>query len=103
MTVELRKYAMKVLQGDMMTPISVYQSLKGQHKMLFESSAKHEESGRYSFIAINPVAEIKGNNEEFVFSKGAENDKVKGNVLDRLKAIIPFHEENYPLLSLEEP
>lgn len=96
MTVELRKYAMKVLQGDMMTPISVYQSLKGQHKMLFESSAKHEESGRYSFIAINPVAELKGNNEEFVFSKGAENDKARGNVLDRLKELIPFHEESYP-------
>jgi len=44
MTVELRKYAMKVLQGDMMTPISVYQSLRGQHKMLFESSATHEGS-----------------------------------------------------------
>lgn len=96
MTVEVRKYAMKVLQGDMMTPISVYQSLRGQHKMLFESSAKHEESGRYSFIAINPVAELKGNKEEFDFSKGLENDKSKGNVLDKLKEVIPFHEEMYP-------
>ena len=46
MTVELSRFAIKVLQGDMMTPISVYQSLTGKHKMLFESSAKHEESGR---------------------------------------------------------
>ncbi|MFL1996815.1 anthranilate synthase component I [Lysinibacillus irui] len=96
MTVEVRKYAMKVLQGDMMTPISVYQSLTGKHKMLFESSAKHEESGRYSFIALNPVAELKGNKEEFYFSKGQENDKSKGNVLDKLKEVIPFHEESYP-------
>ncbi len=96
MTVEVRKYAMKVLQGDMMTPISVYQSLRGQHKMLFESSAKHEESGRYSFIALNPVAELKGNKEEFDFSKGLENDNSKGNVLDKLKEVIPFHEERYP-------
>ncbi|HBT73109.1 MAG TPA: anthranilate synthase component I, partial [Lysinibacillus sp.] len=96
MTVELRKYAMKVLQGDMMTPISVYQSLSGQHKMLFESSAKHEESGRYSFIAINPVAELKGNKEEFIFSRGMEKDTISGNVLDQLKQVMPFHEENYP-------
>ena len=75
MTVEMRKYAMKVLQGDMMTPISVYQSLKGQHKMLFESSAKHEESGRYSFIAVDPVAELKGNNEGYTFIKGLEKEK----------------------------
>ncbi|CAM5262490.1 Anthranilate synthase component 1 OS=Lysinibacillus sphaericus OX=1421 GN=trpE PE=3 SV=1 [Lysinibacillus sphaericus] len=58
MTVELSRFAIKVLQGDMMTPISVYQSLTGKHKMLFESSAKHEESGRYSFIAVNPIAKL---------------------------------------------
>lgn len=79
-----------------MTPISVYQSLSGQHKMLFESSAKHEESGRYSFIAINPVAELKGNKEEFIFSRGMEKDTISGNVLDQLKQVMPFHEENYP-------
>jgi len=82
MTVELRMYAMKVLQGDMMTPISVYQSLRGQHKMLFESSAKHEESGRYSFIAVDPVAELKGTNDAYTFLKGQEKEKSNGNVLD---------------------
>ncbi|HAU35869.1 MAG TPA: anthranilate synthase component I, partial [Lysinibacillus sp.] len=96
MTVELRKYAMKVLQGDMMTPISVYQSLRGQHKMLFESSAKHEESGRYSFIAVDPVAELKGNNDAYTFLKGEEKEKSNGNVLDYLKQVMPFHEETYP-------
>jgi len=96
MTVELRKYAITVLQGDMMTPISVYQSLKGQHKMLFESSAKHEESGRYSFIAVNPVAELKGNNEEYFFLKGMEKEKSRGNVLDYLRQVMPFHDETYP-------
>ncbi|MCR8853165.1 anthranilate synthase component I [Lysinibacillus fusiformis] len=96
MTVELRKYAMKVLQGDMMTPISVYQSLRGQHKMLFESSAKHEESGRYSFIAVDPVAELKGTNDAYTFLKGQEKEKSNGNVLDYLKKVMPFHEETYP-------
>ncbi|KOY80863.1 anthranilate synthase component I [Lysinibacillus macroides] len=96
MTVELSKYAMKVLQGDMMTPISVYQALTGQYKMLFESSAKHEESGRYSFIAVNPVAELTGNQEEYTFSKEEEQEKTSGNVLDKLKQVMPFHQASYP-------
>ncbi|HWI49808.1 MAG TPA: anthranilate synthase component I, partial [Rummeliibacillus sp.] len=54
MTVETRMYEMKTIQGDMLTPISIYHALNGKKKMLFESSAKHEESGRYSFIAVNP-------------------------------------------------
>ena len=78
MTVELRKFAMKVLQGDMMTPISVYQSLEGEHKMLFESSVKHEESGRYSFIAVNPIAELIGDKNGYSFQKV---EKQKNRVL----------------------
>lgn len=96
MTVELSKYAMKVLQGDMMTPISVYQALTGQYKMLFESSAKHEESGRYSFIAVNPIAELTGNQTGYTFSKGNRQEQVDGNVLDKLKQVMPFHKESYP-------
>ena len=96
MTVELRKFAMKALQGDMMTPISVYQSLVGKHKMLFESSAKHEESGRYSFIAVNPIAELVGDKDGYTFTKNDEIDKSSENVLEKLKQVMPFHEEAYP-------
>lgn len=96
MTVELRKFAMKVLQGDMMTPISVYQSLEGKHKMLFESSAKHEESGRYSFIAVNPVAELMGDKGGYTFTKDGESEKASENVLTKLKQVMPFHEDQYP-------
>ncbi|MGE7675850.1 anthranilate synthase component I [Lysinibacillus sp. NPDC094403] len=96
MTVELRKFAMKVLQGDMMTPISVYQSLEGKQKMLFESSAKHEESGRYSFIAINPIAELIGDRNGYSFTKGGETEKSSDNVLVKLKQVMPFHNAQYP-------
>lgn len=96
MTVELRKFAMKVLQGDMMTPISVYQSLEGKQKMLFESSAKHEESGRYSFIAINPIAELIGDRNGYSFTKGGETEKSSDNVLVKLKQVMPFHKAQYP-------
>ena len=96
MTVELRKFAMKALQGDMMTPISVYQSLVGKHKMLFESSAKHEESGRYSFIAVNPIAELVGDKDGYRFSKNDEIEQSSDNVLAKLKQVMPFHETEYP-------
>lgn len=96
MTVELRKFAMKVLQGDMMTPISVYQSLEGEHKMLFESSAKHEESGRYSFIAVNPIAELIGDKNGYSFSKDGEKEKSCANVLVKLQQVMPFHQAQYP-------
>ncbi|MFJ7953444.1 anthranilate synthase component I [Lysinibacillus sp. NPDC096418] len=96
MTVELRKFAMKALQGDMMTPISVYQSLVGKHKMLFESSAKHEESGRYSFIAVNPIAELVGDKDGYTFTKDDDVEKSNGDVLAKLKQVMPFHEVDYP-------
>lgn len=96
MTVELRKFAMKALQGDMMTPISVYQSIKGEHKMLFESSAKHEESGRYSFIAVNPIAELIGDRDGYSFTKGGETEKSSDNVLVKLKQVMPLHKAQYP-------
>jgi len=34
------------LEGDTLTPISIYQKLKGAKKFLLESSLKHEASGR---------------------------------------------------------
>ncbi|KOS68059.1 anthranilate synthase subunit I [Lysinibacillus contaminans] len=96
MTVELRNFAMKALQGDMMTPISVYQSLVGKHKMLFESSAKHEESGRYSFIAVNPIAELVGDKDGYTFAKNENIVNSSGDVLAKLKQVMPFHEADYP-------
>lgn len=97
MTVEQRKFEMRTLQGDMMTPISAYQALKGERKMLFESSAKHEESGRYSFIAVNPVAELVGGGEGYTFIKGEEKENGQGSVLNKLKKVTPIDEtQAYP-------
>ncbi|GGA37413.1 anthranilate synthase component I [Psychrobacillus lasiicapitis] len=97
MTVETRSYEMKEIQGDMMTPISIYQSINGRKKMLFESSAKHEESGRYSFIALNPIAELIGDQSGYTLSytKG-ETEKGSTSVIEKLKNLMPIHMEKYP-------
>lgn len=97
MTVELRQYEMRTLQGDMMTPISVYQALSGERKMLFESSAKHEESGRYSFIAVNPIAELVGDGEGYTYVRDGKEEHGNGSVLARLKQFVPIHDKHaYP-------
>ncbi|MEG0450811.1 MAG: anthranilate synthase component I, partial [Lysinibacillus sp.] len=96
MTVETSMYAMKKLQGDMMTPISVYQSLEGERKMLFESSAKHEESGRYSFITVSPIAELVGDAQGYSYTTSERKEQSTGAVLEKLKEVMPIHDTNYP-------
>lgn len=68
MTVEQREkvFIQKDIPGDMVTPISLYHSLYGKKKILFESSAKHEESGRYSFVAANPIKELISTADEVI-------------------------------------
>ena len=53
-------FKMSKLNGDILTPITIYLRLKGTKKFLLESSLKHSEKGRYSFIGANPIKEIIG-------------------------------------------
>ncbi|MED1204992.1 anthranilate synthase component I [Heyndrickxia acidicola] len=54
------QYKILKLNGDTLTPITVFNRLRGRKKCLLESSLKHQENGRYSFISLNPIKEIKG-------------------------------------------
>lgn len=96
MTVETVNYVMKTLQGDMVTPISAFLSIKGRNKVLFESAAKHEESGRYSFIAFDPIAELIGDNQHYLFKKNGEEEKVEGTVFQKLRELLPVSKEPFP-------
>lgn len=97
MTVEVKNYVLEEIQGDMMTPISIFESLTGRRKVLFESSAKHEESGRYSFIALNPIAELKGNKENYTYQYEDEDRQLEeGSVLEKLRNMLPIQNIAYP-------
>lgn len=97
MTVDLKNFVIQELQGDMMTPISIFGSLKGKHKVLFESSAKHEESGRYSFIAVNPIAQLKGDNNQYSYQEEDGEFKIEeGSVLTKLRNMMPIQNVQYP-------
>ena len=58
--VNKKRLIVREIEGDTLTPISIYQSLKGKKKFLLESSLKHENSGRFSFIGSEPYMELKG-------------------------------------------
>lgn len=97
MTVETRMYDMKTIQGDMLTPISIYLALNGPKKMLFESSAKHEESGRYSFIAVNPIAEMISSNDQYqLFNEDHELVSQDVGAFNKLKTLLPTEDVDFP-------
>lgn len=48
-------------RGDEITPIKIFNSLKGSNKFIFESGEKRNLEVRYSFISENSYLEIQGN------------------------------------------
>lgn len=79
-----------VINGDSLTPITIFQSIKGEKKCLLESSLKHEETGRYSFIAANPYAELigKANETAIVDHMTGEQHQVTGKPLEHLQRLL---------------
>lgn len=84
-------YVVKELNGDIFTPISLFQSLKGKKKFLLESSLKHEQSGRYSFVGSDPFLECKayGNTVQLKKPSASEVDEIEGNPIEIIQNLIP--------------
>ncbi|QFF99038.1 anthranilate synthase component I family protein [Psychrobacillus glaciei] len=87
---------MKKLNGDSLTPILIFRRLKGERKFLLESSAKHDSSGRYSFIGVNPLKSYTGRNGKLIehFYENGKEYTHEGNVFDLLKRLIPSIPDN---------
>lgn len=88
------------MNGDALTPISIFKRLMGTRKFLLESSLKHEESGRYSFVGANPVCEFRGTDTTLMetnFQTGEITHHL-GKPLDLLKHLLPFvdEEDDFP-------
>ena len=77
------------LEGDTLTPISIFQKITGKKKFLLESSLKTEHSGRYSFIGADPILELKGMGNINIISRSNGNETITGNTIDVLKGLIP--------------
>lgn len=80
----------KDLEGDIYTPIGIFQSLQGKKKFLLESSLKHEQNGRYSFIGTEPFMEMKSIEDRVVINQVGQKEMVReGKFLDIVKEYLP--------------
>lgn len=78
------------IEGDIYTPIGIFQSVKGKKKFLLESSLKHEQNGRFSFIGMNPYMEMKSvGNLVQIERENEPAEEVKGRFLDVVKRYMP--------------
>lgn len=89
MNANLQNIMIEEILGDTLTPISIFQRLKGIKKCLLESSLKHEHSGRYSFIAANPAIELKGSGNKTILVKKQSSETIESNPLEVLKKMVP--------------
>ncbi len=85
------QYQIRELNGDTFTPITLFHALKGKKKFLLESSLKHEQSGRYSFIGANPFLELKanGNSVEVLTVETNETKTYEENPITIMKKLFP--------------
>ncbi|WP_338421083.1 anthranilate synthase component I [Mesobacillus harenae] len=78
------------IEGDVLTPISIFQKISGKKKFLLESSLKYENSGRYSFIGADPAFELKAFNGQVVLSNDNGEQNMEGQFLDVLNNLMPI-------------
>ncbi|KAB8137703.1 anthranilate synthase component I [Gracilibacillus oryzae] len=84
-------YKSMTLNGDTLTPISVFNRMNGKKKFLLESSGSHNEKGRFSFIGLNPYKEIIGSAKQTTIINHIKEttENVEQLPLEAVKAHIP--------------
>ena len=93
----------KKIIADTLTPVSVYLRVRDQYPMscLLESSDYHGQESSYSFVAFNPIASFKANQNTIHISKLDAEQKLRINqpedVLRELKQFAHSFEVNQAL------
>lgn len=78
------------IEGDLHTPIGIYRSIREKKKILLESSLKHEQQGRYSFIGASPYMELYTSGGVTIEKDSDGNRKEHtGRFLDKVKQLMP--------------
>ncbi len=89
------------IEGDTLTPISIFQKISGKKKFLLESSLKHENSGRYSIIGADPVLEVKGlGNVNHIITDNS-SEIIEGKTIEVIKKLLPDYQNfdpNFPFV-----
>lgn len=89
MLIPTHEIVIEEIEGDSLTPIAVYQRISGKRKFLLESSDKHNESGRFSFIGSDPVAELISISGETLLKKGDEVCKKEESFSEAMELLMP--------------
>ncbi|MBT2662517.1 anthranilate synthase component I [Bacillus sp. ISL-45] len=89
MNVEAPEVYIEEIEGDTLTPISVFQMISGKKKFLLESSHKYNDSGRFSFIGCDPVYELLNEKGETYLSRNGVKERVNGPFSKALKEMLP--------------
>ncbi|SDB82062.1 anthranilate synthase, component I [Pelagirhabdus alkalitolerans] len=89
-------YQTRQLNGDTLTPIAVYNRIKGEKKFILESSSHHGDKGRYSFIGANPFKEVIGTLNETTVKTASGIEQIDAQPIEVLKRHIPNVDLNLP-------
>ena len=87
------------INGDELTPINIFYSLKGKNKFLLESANGGTNWGRYSFIGKDPYLSILSYGKRIKLIGESEEEK-EGLILDEIRDIMNF---KYNSLGLDIP
>ena len=76
--------------ADNETPVSAFKKLEGGYGFLFESTEKNDESGRFSFVGIDPRIVIKTHGQQLqIFELGVERRaEITSDPLDELRKLM---------------
>lgn len=89
MNVEAPDVFIEEIEGDTLTPISVYQMISGKKKFLLESSHKQNDAGRFSFIGCDPIYELLNEKGETYLTRKGVKERVPGPFSEVLKEFLP--------------
>ncbi|WNF21296.1 anthranilate synthase component I [Mesobacillus jeotgali] len=89
MKVKAADVLIEEIEGDTLTPISVFQMISGKKKFLLESSHKHNDSGRFSFIGCDPIFELLNEKGETYLARDGVKERLPGSFSEALKEMLP--------------
>lgn len=81
----------KKINGDTLTPITIFKKLPGHNKFLLESASLQDGAGRYSLIGANPRKSYVGRNEQIIETELATGKTYthEGDLFTLLKRLMP--------------
>lgn len=86
-----QRVTVRKLEGDGLTPVSVFRRLKGKRKFLLESSGARDGSGRYSYIGQNPAKVFRAEDGvlEELDCRSGKTYRHEGDPVMLLKRLLP--------------